>query len=83
MNAEFLYCQQQEIHVELPDRMVCIATGQSHEKSRRRTCLNTQTKQKPKFVLLFYKEWEIQCECVGKLVNHCCVAKTTDTEKKL
>lgn len=32
--------------------------------------------------LLFCKEWEIQCECVGKLVNHCCVAKKTDTEKK-
>lgn len=48
----------------------------------RRTCPNTQTKQKPKFVLVFCKEWEIQCECVGKPVNHCCVAKTTDTEKK-
>lgn len=31
---------------------VCITTGQSNEKSRRRTCPNTQTKQKPKFVLL-------------------------------
>lgn len=27
---------------------------------------NTQTKHKPKCILLFCKEWEIQCECVGK-----------------
>ena len=68
--------------MELPDRVVCIATGQSTEKSSRRTCPNTQTKQRPKFILLFCKEWESQCECVGKLVNHCCVAKTTETERK-
>lgn len=48
----------------------------------KRSCLETQTKQKPKFVLLCYREWEIQCNCVGKLVNHCCVAKTTKTQKK-
>lgn len=82
MDAGFLSCQLYRIHVELPDRIVCIATGQSNEESSRRTCPNTQTKQKTKFVLLFCKEWEIQYECVGKLVNHCCMAKTTETEKK-
>lgn len=54
----------------------------SNEKSSRRTCPNTQTKQKPKFVLLFFKEWEIQCECVGKPMNHCCVAKTTEKRQR-
>lgn len=82
MDAVSLHCQLYRSHVELADRVVCSATGQSNEKSSRRTCPKTQTKQKPKFVLLFCKEWEIQCECVGKLVNHCCVAKTTETEKK-
>lgn len=31
---------------------------------------------------MFCKEWEIQCECVGKLVNHCCVAKTTEKKQR-
>lgn len=47
----------------------------------KRSCLERQTKQKPKFVLLCYREWEIQCNCVGKLVNHCYVAKTTKAQK--
>ncbi|TNN85245.1 hypothetical protein EYF80_004595 [Liparis tanakae] len=29
-----------------------------------------------------WEEWDIQCECVGKPVNHCCVAKTTEERKK-
>ncbi len=66
----------------MADKLVRIATGQCNETSSRRTCPNTQTKQRPKFVLLSCKEWEIQCECVGKLVNHCCMAKTTETEKR-
>lgn len=54
----------------------------NRSKSSGRTCLDTQTKQKINCIILFCKEWEIQCECVGKPVNHCCVAKTTEKKKQ-
>lgn len=59
----------------MAEQLICSAAGQSDKTSRRRTCLKRQTKQRPKFALLSWKKWEIQYECVGKLVNHCCVAK--------
>lgn len=49
----------------------------NHQSSTGRTSPNEQTQHKAKFDALFCKEWELQCECVGKLMNHCCVAKKT------
>lgn len=46
-----------------------------NQNSTGRTSPNAQTQHKAKFDALFCKEWELQCECVGKLMNHCCVAK--------
>lgn len=66
-----------------PRWQVCVhgERSKTNGKPTGRTCPNTQTKQKPKFDLLFCKEWEIQCECVGKLMNHCCVAKRQQRQR--
>lgn len=46
-----------------------------NQNSTGRTSPNAQTQHKAKFDVLFCKEWELQCECVGKLMNHCWAAK--------